>query len=329
MIELGEAASASWENGEVRDISHEMMQLTLRIVARTLFSANIDDRADEVGNAMTTVTELFNFLRLPFSELLQKLPITHTLRFNRARRVFNSVIYRMNGDRRVSGEDPGDLLAMLLAARDEDDATAMTDEQVRDEALTLFLAGHETTANALTWTWYLLAGNPAKREKLFAELDDVLGGREPSYDDLPNLKSSETVVAESLRLFPRSWTLGRLSIQDHELGGYFVPTGSLILASQFVIHRDGRFWDAPDAFLPERWETVSVKEAGQQYTCFPFGAGVRRCIGESFAWAEGILLLAVIARRWTFELEPDQPFGLHPMITLRPKYPMLMRIIRR
>ena len=324
MVEHAVRTAESWTDGDVRDIDKEMMRLTLRIVGRTLFSADVEDEADEVGQAMTTVTELFNFLLLPFSEWLQRIPIPPTRRFNRARDTFNSIIFGMIGERRRSGEDKGDLLSMLLLAHDEDDASVMTDEQVRDEVLTLFLAGHETTANAMVWTWYLLSQNAEKEAKLHAELEQVLSGRPPAIDEIPQLKYTEAVFAESMRLFPPAWTVGRLSIEDHEVGGYSVPSGSLLLASQYVLHRDPRFWDQPESFIPERWETQSVKEAGQKFIYFPFGGGVRRCIGEGFAWTEGILLLATLAQRWKLRLLPDQKVALHPMITLRPKFGMRM-----
>jgi cytochrome P450 len=275
---------------------------------------------------MTTVSKLFDFLLIPYSEWLQKLPLPQTRRFNSARNTLNSVIYGIIDERRRSGEDKGDLLSMLLAARDEDDGGTMTDEQVRDEALTLFLAGHETTSNALTFTWYLLSQNPDKREKLHVEIERVLEGRSPGIDDIPNLKYTEFVLAESMRLFPPAWAIGRLALEQHEFGGFIVPKGALVLVSPYVTQRDPRFWENADQFLPERWESQSVKEAGQKNIYFPFGGGVRRCIGESFAWTEGILLLATFARKWKLELIPEQKIGLQPLITLRPKYGMRMQI---
>jgi len=235
----------------------------------------------------------------------------------------------MIDDRRRSGEDKGDLLSMLLLAQDEDDASVMTDEQVRDEVLTLFLAGHETTANTLVWTWYLLSQNQEKEAKMQAELDAVLSGRAPTIDDIPQLSYTESVVAESMRLFPPAWTVGRLSIEDHEFEGYPIPKGSLVLASQFVIHHDPRFWDDPESFIPERWEAHSVKEAGQKFIYFPFGSGVRRCIGEGFAWTESILVLATLAQKWKLRLGPEQKIGLDPKITLRPKFGMRMEVYQR
>ena len=329
MVEFGDQMSQSWTEGETRDIDKEMMRLTLRIVARTLFSANVEDEEDDVGSAMTTVSKLFDFLLLPYSEWLQKLPLPQTRSFNRARATLNSVIYSIIDERRRSGEDKGDLLSMLLAARDEDDGASMTDEQVRDEALTLFLAGHETTSNALTFTWYLLSQHPDKAARMYEELDRVLKGRLPIIDDLPELKYTEHVLAESMRMFPPAWAIGRLALEEHEFGEYTIPKGALVLVSPYVTQRDARFWEAADEFVPERWEQLTVKEAGQRNIYFPFGGGVRRCIGESFAWTEGILLLATIARRWRLELATDQRLALLPLITLRPKYGMKMRIFDR
>lgn len=329
MVEYAERMSSRWSDGDVRDVDQEMMHLTLQIVGKTLFSAEVEDDADDVGNAMTTVSKLFDFLLLPYSEWLQKLPLPQTRRFERARDTLNAVIYGIINDRRRSGEDTGDLLSMLLHARDEDDGGVMTDEQVRDEALTLFLAGHETTSNALTFTWYLLSQHPDRSEQLRDELDHVITDRSPTIDDLPNLKYAEAVLAESMRLFPPAWAVGRLAIEDHSFGGYDIPKGALVLVSPYVAGRDPRFWESPDEFIPERWQKQSVKEAGQKNIYFPFGGGVRRCIGEGFAWTEGILLLATLARKWKLELMPEQKMGLQPLITLRPKYGMRMRIVKR
>ena len=326
MVDFAERMSSTWRDGEVRDIDKEMMHLTLQIVGKTLFGADVEDDADAVGAAMTTVSKLFDFLLLPYSEWLMKLPFPQTGRFNRARATLNSVIYGIINDRRRSGEDTGDLLSMLLAARDEDDGASMTDEQIRDESLTLFLAGHETTANALTWTWYLLSLNPEKAEKMRSELRDAIGDRPPTIDDLPKLTYTEAVIAESMRLLPPAWAVGRLAIEQHAFGGYVVEPGSLVLVSPYVAQRDSRFWENADAFVPERWSTQSVKEAGQKNIYFPFGGGVRRCIGEGFAWTEAILVLASLARRWKLSLVPEQKIGLMPLITLRPRYGMRMTI---
>lgn len=329
IVDYGEQIAARWNDGELREMDREMMHLTLRIVGRTLFSVDVEDEADEIGQAMTTIVKLFDFLVVPFSEWLEKLPLPQSGRFHNARDTLNSVIYGIIDERRKSGEDMGDLLSMLLLAQDEEDGTRMTDEQVRDEALTLFLAGHETTANALTFTWYLLSQYPEKEKNLHSELDTILNGRPPTIDDIGKLPYTESVLAESMRLFPPAWAIGRLSLEEHVLGGYTIPRGSLILLSPYVTHHDARFWVNVSEFIPERWESQPVKEASQKYIYFPFGGGTRRCIGEGFAWTEGILLLATLARKWRFSLDPEQKIGLQPMITLRPKYGMKMRFSTR
>jgi len=329
MAAEGERICGEWNDGEELDIDREMMRLTLRIVGRTLFSVDVDGDAEEVGAALTDLIESFDFLLIPFSEYLEKLPIPQARRCRRAVSTLDKVIYGIIEERRRSGTDEGDLLSMLLLARDEEDGGAMNDRQVRDEALTLFLAGHETTANALTFTWYLLSQNPEAEAMLHAELDSVLGGRVPSFGDLARLRFTEAVLAESMRLYPPVWAIGRLSIEEHEFGGYNVPKGSLVLISPYVMHRDPRHWDRPDEFLPDRWEQQSIKEAGQKFIYLPFSRGVRSCIGEGFAWTEGILMLASIARKWRFRLDPAQKIGLNPVMTLRPKFGMRMTAHRR
>lgn len=337
MVEFAEDLSGEWRDGAVVEVDKEMMRLTLRIVAKTLFNADVTTEADEVGAAMTTLVEMFDYLLLPFSEWLEKLPLPYTRRLKRARAALDRIIFQFINERRANGEDSGELLSMLLAARDESDGSGMTDEQIRDEALTLFLAGHETTANALTWTWYLLSQNPEAEARLHEELTAVLldevdhqpyGVRTPELNDLPKLCYAGAVLAEALRLFPPAWAIGRLSVAEHRFEQYAIPKGSLVLVSPFVTQRDERFWEEPEAFRPERWLSLSLKETSLRFTYFPFGGGVRRCIGESFAWTEGILVLATLARRWKLEMIPDQKIGLQPMITLRPKFGMKMKLCR-
>ncbi len=329
MIEFGEKMSGEWRDGESRDIDKEMMRLTLWIVGKTLFSANVEDEAMQVGKAMTTIVSMFNFMLLPFSEILEKLPLPPIRKLKKARKTLDEVIYKIIDERRASGEDKGDLLSMLLLAQDEETGGAMTDKQVRDECLTLFLAGHETTANALTWTFYLLSQNPEAERKFHAELDEILGDRTVTPEDYGKLKFTESVLAESMRLFPPAWTVGRLATEDHEFNGFQIPKKSLVLASQFVMHHDARFWENAEDFIPERWEKLSIKEAGNKFIYFPFSKGVRNCVGESFAWMEGVLLLAILGRKWKLSLASEQKIALHPMITLRPKYGMKMRIEKR
>lgn len=318
-----------WRNGSTLDIDREMMRLTLRIVGRTLFGVDVDGDAEDVGAAMTDLIESFDFLLIPFSEHLEKLPIPPANRCRKAVATLDRVIYGFIEERRMDLSDEGDLLSMLLLARDEDDGGVMTDKQVRDEAITLFLAGHETTANALTFTWYLLSQNPEAESKLHEEIDTVLGGRAPSFEDIPDLKFTEAVLAESMRLFPPAWAVGRLAAEEHEFGGYNVPKGALVLISPFVMHRDERFWERPDEFIPDRWEEQSVKEASRRFIYLPFSRGVRSCIGEGFAWTEGILAIAAIAQKWRFRLAEGQKLGLKPLMTLRPAYGMRMVAERR
>lgn len=329
MIALGERMSGEWRAGEVRDVDREMMRLTLWIVGRTLFSANVEDAASEVGRAMSTIISMFNFMLLPFSEVLEKLPLPPIRKLKKARKTLDEVIYRIIETRRASVEHQDDLLSMLLLAQDEETGSGMTDRQVRDEALTLFLAGHETTANALTWTFYLLSQNADAEAKFHAELDAVVGSREIVPEDFAQLKYTEAVLAESMRLFPPAWAVGRRAVADHEFNGFKVAENSLVLASPFVIQHDPRFWEDAEAFRPERWQTQSVKEAGSKFIYLPFSKGIRSCIGEGFAWMEGVLLLAVLGRKWRLRLAPEQRIGLHPMVTLRPKYGMKMRIEKR
>ncbi len=329
MIEFGTRMADEWQDGDVRDFDKEMMRLTLWIVGKTLFNANVEDEAMQVGEAMNTIVSMFNFMLFPFSELLEKLPLPPIKRLRNARKTLDEVMYKIINERRKSGEDKGDLLSTLLTAQDEETGGAMTDEQVRDECLTLFLAGHETTANALTWTFYLLSQNPESERKFHAELDEVLSDKILTPEDYPRLKYTECILAESMRLFPPAWTLGRLATEAHEFNGFQIPPKSLVLASQYVMHRDPRFWENADEFIPERWEKTPIKEAGNKFIYFPFSKGVRSCIGEGFAWMEGVLLLAVLGRKWKLSLMPEQKIALNPLITLRPKYGMKMQIEKR
>jgi cytochrome P450 len=321
--------SQGWSDHLTLDMSEEMMRLTLGIVGKTLFDADVVSDAQEVGEAMTVVMDLFNTITVPFFDLLQKLPLPQFRRFDEAKLRLDAIIYRLIEERRRSEQDRGDLLSMLLMAQDtEGDGGQMTDAQLRDELMTIFLAGHETTANALTWTWYLLSQNPEVETKLHQELDDVLAGRLPVFDDVANLKYTEMVLAESMRLFPPAWAIGRMALNDFEIGGYVVPKKSLVLMSQYVMHHDARYFPDPLRFDPERWST-EARESRPQFSYFPFGGGPRRCIGEGFAWMEGILLIACLAREWQMRLVPNHPVALKPVITLRPKHGMRMIVTRR
>jgi cytochrome P450 len=323
MSEYAARARERWHDGDVLDIDQEMMRLTLAIVAKTLFNSDVEAEAPEIGRALTEVLYLFRMVMLPFSEFLERLPVPSTRRFQRAKARLDQTIYRMISDRRALHEDTGDLLSMLLLAQDEAGTGGMTDQQVHDEALTIFLAGHETTSVALTWTWYLLSQHPEVEAKLHRELDTVLEGRSPQMDDLPQLRYAEMVLSESMRLYPPAWAIGRMALKPYEADGYAIAPGSVVMMSPYVTHRDARWYPDPTRFDPERWQPEE-KAKRPKFSYFPFGGGARVCIGESFAWMEGILLLAAIAQCWRFELVPGHPVGYRALITLRTRHGMKM-----
>lgn len=333
MVEYALRMRERWQDGATLDIAHEMMQLTLAIVGKTLFDADVEGEADELGAALTDVVNLFDLVSLPFADLLERLPLPATRRFQRAKARLDATIYRLIDERRQQREDRGDLLSMLLLAQDEDaDGAQMNDTQVRDEALTLFLAGHETTANALTWTWYLLAEHPEIAARLHAELDNVLqsdsGPRPPTVDDLTRLSYTRMVFSEALRLYPPAWIIGRRALHEYEVGDYVIPANAIVLMSQYVMHHNPRYYAEPFRFDPERW-TPQAQQERPRFAYFPFGGGARLCIGESFAWMEGVLLLATIAQQWRMRLAADQVVALQPRITLRPRHGMRLRLERR
>lgn len=318
MVAFATQTAEAWRGGVEMDLPREMNRLTLAIAGKTLFGADVQAEADEIGRALTHALEAFKRLTNPLGPLLDRLPLPTTLRVRRASERLDATIYRMIARRRASGEDRGDLLSMLLAARDDEgDGGAMSDRQLRDEALTLFLAGHETTANALSWTWHLLALHPDAEAALHAEVDAVLAGRAPRVDDLPRLPFTRAVLAESMRLRPPAWTMGREPLEAFEAGGYRIRAGSVVLLSPWLVHHDPRWWADPERFDPARWS--AEREAEQpRFAYFPFGGGPRKCIGEGFAWTESILVLATLAQRWTLRHAPGATVGMQPLITLRP-----------
>jgi cytochrome P450 len=318
-----------WRDCETLDIWQEMMRLTLAIVGKTLFDADVEAEAPEIGKALTDIMQLFERITNPLSGLLDKLPLPGNIRWLKAKQRLDSTIYRIINERRASGEDRGDLLSMLLLAQDEEgDGGSMTDQQLRDEAMTLFVAGHETTANALTWTWYLLSQNLDVEARLHAEIDAALEGKLPTAADVGRLRYTEMVFAESMRLYPPAWTMGRRVLEDYQINEYVVPSGAIVLMSPWVMHHDPRFFPDPYKFDPERW-TPEAREARPKFSYFPFGGGPRVCIGEQFAWMEGALLIAAIAQRWRMRLAPGQRVEPKAMITLRPRYGMRMVLSER
>jgi len=312
-----------WKPGAIVEVSEEMMRLTLSVVGKTLFSADIESEASQIGEAMTTVLKMFRMLMMPFSEYLEKLPLPSIRRFEKARRQLDATVYGLIRQRRNSGEDTGDLLSMLLLTQDEDSGGPMTEKQARDEALTLLLAGHETTAQALTWTWYLLSQYPECERRLHEEVDSVLQGRLPSFEDLARLHYTEMVFAEALRMYPPAWAIGRKAKGDFELGGATIPGHSICILSPYVVQRDARWFPNPERFDPERW-TPEARESRPKFSYFPFGGGSRVCIGERFAWMEGVIVLATLAQSWRLRLAPDQRIEPLPLVTLRTKHGMRM-----
>jgi cytochrome P450 len=331
MVDYAERHQQSWRDGEVLDIHQEMMGLTLAIVGKTLFDTDVEGDSKEIGSALNTFMHLFKFAVLPFSQYLERLPIPPVLRMKKARERIDRVIYRFIEERRRTGEDRGDLLSMLLAAEDKEavgEGNRMDNDQIRDECVTLLLAGHETTANALTWTLYLLAQHPTITQRLKDELQQVLDRRAPQPEDYPQLKYAEMVFSESMRLYPPAWGIARTVIEPYEAFGVGFPKGAIILTSQWITHRDSRWYPDPLRFDPERW-TPAARAMRPKFAYFPFGAGPRQCIGESFAWMEGVLLLASIVRNWNFSVVPETRVELLPLITLRPKFGMKLRVEKR
>ena len=316
MAEYAEQMLATWHSGEERDIHEEMMQLALRIVGKTLFDADVTKDAKEVGETLDILLQIAaNFGRTILVPIW--VPTPRNIRAKLGIKRLEKVIYRIIAERRASGHDAGDLLSILLQAQDED-GSHMSDRQLRDETITLFLAGHETTANTLSWTWWLLAQNPAVEKKFHEELDGVLGGRVPTLDDLPKLNYLSHVLTESLRLYPTAWGMARLAAEEHEIAGYPVPVGYGVAFAQWVVHRDARWFDAPLEFRPERWENGLAKQL-PRFAYFPFGGGPRQCIGNTFALMEASVVLATVGRKYRFTLVPDHKVTPLASITLRPR----------
>jgi cytochrome P450 len=347
-----------WKNEDTIDISQEMMELTLGIICKSVLNYDVESEAKQVGKALTTTRNYSRRLQSPIGHILDKIPILPAPRgAHKAKKELDSLVYGLISDRRHHQQESDnnhydDLLSRLLEAQDSNLAGPaphssggaqsssngkMSDKQVRDEVMTIFIAGHETTANALTWTFYLLSQYPDVEKKLHDEIDSVLGtidengndvSKIPTAEDIPKLQYTEKVLRESMRLYPPVWTMGRYVENDYHVGEYTIPAGSSILMSQYVMHHDPRYYEEPEQFNPDRW-TEEFKARLPRFSYFPFGGGIRGCIGEPFAWIEGTLIIATIVQKWTMRLIPDQRIKLDPAITLRPKYGMKMKLIRR
>jgi cytochrome P450 len=311
MARYAERAAAGWRDGETRDVHRDMMRLTLDVVAKTLFDVEIAAEARQIERALEAVMRRFEGVSalLPIG-----LPTPSNLRARRAVAELDGVVYELIRQRREGG-DRGDLLSMLIAAAADEGAD--DDKSIRDEAMTLLLAGHETTALALTFAWHLLGEHPAAAERLGAEIDEVLGDRPAGAADLPRLRYAEGVVRESMRLYPPAWAIGREAVSPCEIGGYAIAPGTQLWASQWVVHRDARWFPEPLAFRPERWDNDLAKTL-PRHAYFPFGGGPRVCIGNTFAMMEAVLILVTIARRFRLTPASRRPLELTPSVTLRP-----------
>ncbi|HEY1696894.1 MAG TPA: cytochrome P450 [Polyangiaceae bacterium] len=331
MVELTRAAADRWREGEVRDAHADMMELTLAIVGKTLFGAELGPRAHEIGAALEAVTAYYADPVAMTVPRWERLPTPLNRRFTAAVRRLDAIVRDLLRTHRAGTTGDGnDLLSMLLAARDED-GTGMSDDQLRDEAITILLAGHETTAIALTFTWMLLAehGGPGgARARLEAEIDEVLGDRDPTVADVPRLVFADRIVRESMRLYPPAWSIGREAAEDVEVGGRRFPRGTWFWFLPWTMHRDARFFADPARFDPDRWEGDFAKSL-PRFAYFPFGGGPRQCIGNSFATMETILCLVTIAQRWRLDLAGRRTVDLLPSVTLRPKHGLKVRLAQR
>jgi cytochrome P450 len=327
--DLAAHTGAGWRDGEVRDVHQDMTELTLAIVARTVFDIDLDAAIVAqirrwLGENMATARRGAN---LPAMRLLDHLPLPSTRRWNADRRALDEMVHQLIAERRANPDpsDRGDLLGLLLAARDADTGQAMPDALVRDEAVTLLLAGHETTANALAWSLHLLGAHPPAQRRLRAELEEVLGARAPGAADLPDLPYTRAVLRESMRLYPPAWIVARRLVTPRVVCGHRLPAGAVLVFSSWVVHRDPLWWPEPEQFRPERWLTPAPERP--RYAYFPFGGGPRQCIGNGFAEAEGVMALATLCRHWHFSPASADPVLPRPQVTLRPRggVPMTVR----
>ena len=372
MVDYAERISERWQDKMVIDIHSEMMHITSAIIAKSVLGSNIVDiESHKVNNALLTSMEYLNRILMPFGELIEKMPLLPINKdFRSAKNTLDSIVYRMikehrestgiekkpkgdkkdddnNNNKNVNLHRNHDLLYTLMEAQDQEAGIKqMSDIQLRDEVMTIFLAGHETTATALTWTFYLLSRHPDVERRVYEELCSVLRDKNnddndlnqskdctatlrlPTIEDISKLEYTEKVLRESMRLYPPAWTLGRQALTDYVIDKYVIPSGSIILMSQYVMHHNARYFPNPEVFDPDRW-TKEFKSVLPRFSYFPFGGGIRGCVGEPFAWIEGILVIATVYRKWKMHHDPEHKVELKPLITLRPKYGMRMKLERR
>jgi cytochrome P450 len=327
MASYTEAAQARWKDGETLDVSAAMMKLTLAIAGKTMFDADLEGEASEIGEAITIANravseQITSILPAPLAW-----PLPRNWPVKRAIRRLERTVYKMIADRRASGADPGDILSMLLAAEEEGSGSKMTDVEVRDETMTLFLAGHETTANALAWALHLLSRHPDVYARLRAEVDGALGGRTPTFEDVPRLPYAMRVLKETMRLYPPAYIIGRQATRDVDIGPYRLPKKMTAFVNIYGMHRRAKYFPDPEKFDPDRFQPDVEKQMKMSY--LPFGGGPRICIGNQFALLEGQLVLATLAQRVTFEATSDRVIEPEPLITLRPKHGVPLVVRRR
>jgi cytochrome P450 len=316
MVSLAVSLREGWQTGQVIDICREMNWLAMMIVGSTLFGANVESDTGEIRDALSEILDQFERSVLPTADRED---------FDRAMSRLDAVVYRIIRERRASGVDHGDLLSMLLMAKDEESGETMTDLQLRDEAMTIFLAGHETSANAMAWTWYLLSNNHQIETQFHQEVDMVLARRAGSVSDVSALNVTSGIFAEALRLYPPVWAIGRQAIRECQIGGCTIPPGSVAIVSPFVTQRDARWFPDPENFDPGRW-TAEQRSSRPRFSYFPFSAGSRACLGEAFAGIEGVLCLATVAQKWRLKLVTGHRVVLQPQLTLRARHGIKMQV---
>ena len=330
MGEHCERMSSRWVDGQVLDVWPKMVELTLGIVGKTLFDANVESESDEVGRAMSAAVSRYRAFKLPLAKVFERMPLPNMIRYQRGKTRLRRVVLKLIDERRRTNRDHGDLLSMLLLAEDDvNGGRRMMAEEVWDEALTFFIAGYDTIATAMMWTWYLLSQHPEVEERLHEEVAAVLEtGGPATFDDVPRLRYTEKVLAESMRLYPPTWRLVRRAIRDFPIGEHVIPASSLVVVCQYAMHRNPKYYPDPERFDPDRF-SPEAKASRPRFSYFPFGGGPRHCMGEPFAMMEGVILLASLARRWRLRLAPGHKVEMRAEHLLRAKNGMLMKLERR